>query len=74
MPLIFNDVVEESFVFRVTRNGDMDMDEALYDEDIDWRLVMEKLLKRRNKQAAVRLQFSKPVRAEVWQYLCNKLR
>lgn len=73
MPLIFNDVVEESFVFRVTRNGDMDMDEALYDEDIDWRLVMEKLLKRRNKQAAVRLQFSKPVRAEVWQYLCNKL-
>ena len=49
------------------------MDEGLYDEDIDWRLVMEQLLKRRNKQAAVRLQFSKPVRQDIWQYLCNKL-
>lgn len=73
MPQIFKDVVEESFVFRVTRNGDMDLDEGLYDEDIDWRLVMEQLLKRRSKQAAVRLQLSKPVRAEIWQYLCNKL-
>lgn len=73
MPQIFKDVVEESFVFRVTRNGDMDMDEGLYDEDIDWRLVMEQLLKRRSKQAAVRLQLSKPVRTEIWQYLCNKL-
>lgn len=73
MPQIFNDTVEESFVFRVTRNGDLDMDEGLYDEDIDWRSVMEQLLKRRNKQAAVRLQFSRPVRTEIWQYLCNKL-
>lgn len=73
MSQIFDDAIEESFVFRVTRNGDMDLDEGLYDEDIDWRLVMEQLLKRRNKQAAVRLQFSKPVRAEIWQYLCNKL-
>lgn len=73
MPQIFNDAVEDSFVFRVTRNGDMDMDEGLYDEDIDWRLVMEQLLKRRNKQAAVRLQFSKPVQQDIWQYLCNKL-
>lgn len=73
MPQIFNDVVEESFVFRVTRNGDMDLDEGLYDADIDWRLVMEQLLKRRSKQAAVRLQLSKPVQAEIWQYLCNKL-
>ena len=73
MPQIFKDVVEESFVFRVTRNGDMDLDEGLYDEDIDWRLVMEQLLKRRSKQAAVRLQLSKPVRTEIWQYLCNKL-
>ena len=73
MPQIFHDVVEESFVFRVTRNGDMDLDEGLYDEEMDWRLVMEQLLKRRNKQAAVRLQFSKPVKAEIWQYLCNKL-
>ncbi len=44
MPQMFNDAVEESFVFRVTRNGDMDLDEGLYDEDIDWRLVMEQLL------------------------------
>ncbi len=73
MPQIFNYAVAESFVFRVTRNGDMDLEEGLYDADIDWRLVMEQLLKRRNKQAAVRLQFSKQVQPEIWQYLCNKL-
>lgn len=73
MTQIFDCAVEDSVVFRVTRNGDMDMDEALYDADIDWRLVMEQLLKRRSKQAAVRLQFSKPVRPEIWQYLCSKL-
>ncbi len=77
MPQIFNDeendMVAGSFVFRVTRNGDMDLDEGLYDADIDWRLVMEQLLKRRNKQAAVRIQFSRPVEKEIWQYLCNKL-
>mgnify|MGYP002508739294 CR=1 FL=1 len=66
-------MAEESFVFRVTRNGDMDLDEGLYDEDIDWLLVVEQLLKRRNKQAAVRLQLSKPVRTEIWRYLCSKL-
>lgn len=73
MSQIFKDVAEESFVFRVTRNGDMDLDEGLYDEDIDWLLVVEQLLKRRNKQAAVRLQLSKPVRTEIWRYLCSKL-
>ena len=73
MPQIFNEAVEESFVFRVTRNGDMDMEDEVYDEEIDWRLTMEQLLKQRNKQAAVRLQLSRPVRKETWQYLCDKL-
>lgn len=73
MPQIFNDTAAECFVFRVTRNGDLNLDEGLYDEDIDWRLVMEQLLKRRSKQAPVRLQLSRPVKEDIRQYLCNKL-
>ncbi len=73
MPQIFSDAEAESFVFRVTRNGDMDLEEGVYDEDIDWRQLMEQLLKRRNKQAAVRLQLSKPIQQKNWQYLCHKL-
>ncbi len=74
MPQIFNEDVAECFVFRVTRNGDMDLDEGLYEEDIDWRQIVEQLLKRHNKQAAVRIQFSNEVRQETWQYLCHKLK
>ncbi len=74
MPQIFNEEAAECFVFRVTRNGDMDLDEGLYEEDIDWRQIVEQLLKRRSKQAAVRIQFSNNVLRETWQYLCHKLK
>lgn len=68
-----DETLGESFIFRVTRNGDLDIDEGLYDEDIDWRQTMEQLLKKRNKSAAVRLQLSRPVKTEIWKYMCSKL-
>ena len=73
VPQIFNDTVTECFVFRVTRNGDMDFDEGLYEEDTDWRQSVEELLKQRHKQNAVRIQFSREVQEETRNYLCQKL-
>ena len=58
--LVFeNYKVAERLVFRVTRNSDIDMDEAFSDEDGDLRGAMEKILKRRKRLNAVRLEVSK---------------
>ena len=44
-------------MFRVTRNADIDAAEAL-DDDVDFRNVMEELIKKRRKLCPVRLEYS----------------
>lgn len=44
-------------VFRVTRNADIEIDEGLFDHDVDFRDVMSKLVKKRKKLQPVRLEF-----------------
>ena len=60
-------------LFRVTRNADITMDEAMFDHDIDYRDVMSELLKKRRKLAAVRLQIYHDASAEIVAFLCKKL-
>lgn len=43
-------------ILRLTRNADINMEEGLYDHDIDLREVMEQLLKKRRKLSPVRLE------------------
>ena len=43
---------------RVTRNADIDANEALYDHDMDFRNVMEELCRKRKKLMPVRAEFS----------------
>ena len=43
---------------RVTRNADIDVNEALYDHDMDFRNVMEELCRKRKKLMPVRAEFS----------------
>ena len=45
-------------IMRVTRNADINMEEALYDHDVDLRDVMEALLKKRKKLSPVRLELT----------------
>lgn len=45
-------------VFRITRNADIDVKEALYDHDVDFRDVMEEVIKKRKKLAPVRIELS----------------
>lgn len=43
-------------IFRITRNADIDADEALFDHDVDFRDVMEELIKKRKKLAPIRIE------------------
>ncbi len=52
-----NYTIEDKNIFRITRNADIDVDEALFDQDLDFREVMEELLKKRKKLAPVRIEF-----------------
>ena len=66
-------MLQKKCLFRVTRNADIDVQEGMFDQDIDYRQVMSELLKKRRKLAAVRLQFWNEPPQEISKYLCEKL-
>ncbi|MDO4493516.1 MAG: polyphosphate kinase 1 [Clostridia bacterium] len=70
LPKVFSGskVVSKSLI-RVTRNADIDAD-ALYDEDLDYRDFMEKLIKRRRRLAPVRLELSRELDSDIVKTLC----
>lgn len=59
-------------LFRVTRNADINVEEAL-DHDLDFRQVMEELLKKRKKLSPVRLELSRNISQSTLDYLCENL-
>ena len=71
LPKVFNGhrVVSKSLI-RVTRNADIDSD-ALYDEDLDYREFMAKLIKRRRRLAPVRLELSRELDNDIVKTLCG---
>lgn len=71
LPKVFNGhrVVSKSLI-RVTRNADIDAD-ALYDEDLDYREFMAKLIKRRRRLAPVRLELSRELDNDIVKTLCG---
>lgn len=60
-------------LIRITRNADINMEEGLYDHEVDLRQVMEELLKKRKKLAPVRLEISGKLGKEAVEYLCCQL-
>ncbi len=72
--LIFGkNTVQGKCIFRITRNADITVDEGMFDQDVDYRVVMSDLLKKRRKLAAVRIQVSPKAPAELTDFLCAKL-
>ena len=71
LPKVFSGhrVVSKSLI-RVTRNADIDAD-ALYDEDLDYREFMTKLIKRRRRLAPVRLELSRDLDNDIVKTLCG---
>lgn len=67
--------VVEKATIRVTRNADISVEDDMYDQDQDhdFRKKMKKLLTKRNRLAAVRLEISQKATDKLKNYLCGKL-
>lgn len=65
--------VLDKTIFRITRNADINADEAYYDEEVDFRAVMSELVKKRKKLTAVRLELFNEVNVDLMEYICSKL-
>jgi polyphosphate kinase len=65
--------VQSKTLLKLTRNADLDVDEASFDHDIDYREFMGDLLKKRKKQAPVRVVLSKPFSPEILEFMSAKL-
>lgn len=63
----------DKMIFRVTRNADIITDNAMFDEDVDFRFTMKELLKKRVKLAPVRLEIKGEAKKDLIRYLCKKL-
>ena len=64
--------IREKAIMRVTRNADIDAS-GVYDEDLDYRDVMEHLIKKRNKLSPVRAELSRKINDKAKRELSNYL-
>ena len=55
--------IREKSIMRVTRNADIDENEV-YDEELDYRNMMEKLIRQRKRLNPVRVEFSRKINAQ----------
>jgi len=69
-----NTEIEDRVIARVTRNADLDAEEAFYDEDNDYREFMKKLIKKRSKLRPVRLELSGKISVEFASLLRKRLK
>ena len=71
LPKVFGGhrVMAKSLI-RLTRNADIDAD-TLYDEGLDYREFMAKLIKRRKRLAPVRLELSRELDGDIVKTLCG---
>lgn len=65
--------IKSKSLIRVVRNADIDADQALYDEDIDYRVAMTEVIKRRKKLCPVKLEFSRVMDPSVVRTICHYL-
>ncbi len=50
--------VADKGIVRITRNADIDVNEALFDYDVDFRDVMEEVVRKRRKLCPVRIEYT----------------
>ena len=66
-------IVKEKSIMCVTRNADIDATE-IYDEDLDYRDMMEQLIKRRTRLNPVRVEFSRSINKKTKQEIARFLK
>ena len=64
--------IKEKSILRITRNADIDATDV-YDEDLDYRGMMEQLLKKRNRLNPVRLEFTRELHKSVKKKIAEHL-
>lgn len=64
--------IREKSIMRVTRNADIDASE-MYDEDLDYRSIMEHMIKQRNRLNPVRVELSRKINDKAKQELAQFL-
>lgn len=75
----FADIIFKNFtlvgkyIFSVTRNADIEADESYFDQDTDWREIMQDLLSRRTRLSPVRLQVNKPMSKKFMKFIKSNL-
>lgn len=62
--------VKSKSLIRITRNADID-EETVYDEDLDYRSTMKKLIKKRKKLSPVRMEMSRKLNTSALETLCK---
>ena len=74
MPIIFEKYqINSKSLIRIIRNADIDVDEAVDDEDTDYRDMMEKLIRQRKKLCPVKMEYSRVLDEKIIHNLCKEL-
>ena len=60
-------------IIRVTRNADLSADDEVSYEDVDYRSLMKKILKKRNRLQAVRVEVNEKDKEAFVDFLCSEL-
>ena len=60
-------------IIKVTRNADINPDDEVYDDDLNYRMHMKKILKKRPRLAPVRLEVQHGLSEAVVEQLCENL-
>ena len=65
--------VKDKTILTVTRSADINTEEETDSEDIDYRLFMKRLIKKRQRLAPVRMQVQYPVGKDFYAFFCERL-
>ncbi len=66
--------VKSKSLIRMLRNADIDPDEDMYDDDADFRKIMEQLVNRRRRLSPIKLEYLGELDDDVLARLCENLK
>lgn len=65
--------VKTKSLIRILRNADIDPDEDVYDDEADFRSIMEQLVSQRKRLRPIKLEYTRPLEADILKALCQQM-
>lgn len=65
--------VKSKTLIRILRNADIDPDEDVYDDDTDFRNIMEQLVSKRRRLRPIKLEYTRPMDPAIMAHACEYL-